>query len=128
MNKDISNLDDVKLLVDSFYEKVRHDDLLSVIFNPVIGNRWPQHQEKMYLFWQSLLLGERTYAGNPLQQHLKLPVGKEHFDRWTVLFDGTVDEHFSGEKANEAKTRAKGIAALFQFKIQQFNLKPGEQL
>jgi len=122
MTKDISCLDDIKLLVDSFYAKVKQDELLSVIFNPVIGNHWPQHQEKMYRFWQSLLLGERTYSGTPLQHHLKLPVEKKHFDRWLQLFELTLDEHFSGEKTNEAKSRAASIAALFQFKVEQFNL------
>lgn len=51
MKKEILTLDDIKLLVDSFYEKVRLDDLLKNIFEEKIQNRWPEHLEKMYRFW-----------------------------------------------------------------------------
>ena len=55
---DISNLTDVKLLVDSFYGKVRKDPMLKDIFNNKIEDRWPEHLEKMYRFWQTVLLEE----------------------------------------------------------------------
>ena len=42
-----------------------------------------------------------------------LPVGKAHFDRWLELFLETVDENFSGPKAEEAKGRALSIADTF---------------
>ena len=48
--KDILNLDDVKLVVDCFYDKVRNDKLLKDVFNNVIQDRWPEHLEKMYRF------------------------------------------------------------------------------
>ncbi len=50
MTKEILNIEDVTLLVDSFYQKVRKDQLLGGIFNGVIQNRWPEHLEKMYRF------------------------------------------------------------------------------
>ena len=36
--KDITTLEDIKTLVDAFYEKVRRDELLSPIFNERIQN------------------------------------------------------------------------------------------
>lgn len=63
--RQIANLDDVKLLVDTFYGKVRADALLGPVFDARIQDRWPVHLEKMYSFWQTTLLGEHTYTGRP---------------------------------------------------------------
>ena len=38
-----------------------------------------------------------------LPKHAVLAVEKAHFDRWLQLFGATVDENFSGPKAEEAK-------------------------
>lgn len=65
MRQDILTIEDVKLLVDRFYEKIRVDELLGPIFNERIQNRWPEHLEKMYRFWQTVLLGEHTYFSSP---------------------------------------------------------------
>lgn len=117
MTKDILKLDDIKNLVDSFYGKIREDLLLKDIFNNIIQDRWPQHLEKMYTFWQTVLLSEHTYYGSPFPPHAKMPIDKKHFDRWLQLFFETIDENFSGEIADEAKWRASKMAEMFQFKI-----------
>jgi hemoglobin len=57
MSADIRSLSDVRLLVDSFYEKVRGDNVLGKIFNDAIGDHWPEHLEKMYAFWQTVFTG-----------------------------------------------------------------------
>ena len=125
-HKDISTLEDIKFMVDAFYEKVRQDEVLGDIFNGVIQDRWPQHLEKMYRFWQTILLKEHTYFGSPFNPHTKLPVDATHFDRWKKLFFRTIDENYRGEKAEEAKTRAERMAEIFQVKIQHFqNINPG---
>ncbi|CAL66368.1 group III truncated hemoglobin [Christiangramia forsetii] len=127
MQKDISNIDDIKQLVDTFYAKIQQDELLAGIFNKVIQNNWPKHLEKMYAFWQTVLLEEHTYYGAPFMPHANLPVSKKHFDRWLILFYKTLDELFDGEKANEARWRATKMAEMFQLKIahyQQTNSKP----
>lgn len=117
MKKEILNLDDIKLLVDSFYESVRTDELLKDIFNDKIQDRWPEHLEKMYRFWQTILLEEHTYFGSPFAPHAKLPIAHEHFERWLKLFCETIDAQFSGSKAEEAKWRAEKMAEMFQHKI-----------
>ncbi|MBG42608.1 MAG: globin [Aequorivita sp.] len=127
MTKDILKLDDVKHLVDSFYGKIREDQLLKDIFNNIIHDRWPEHLEKMYTFWQTVLLSEHTYYGSPFPPHAKMPVDKEHFDRWLQLFFETVDENFSGEIADEAKWRASKMAEIFQFKINYMRENSGSK-
>lgn len=104
---------DVKLLVDSFYAKVKADALLAPVFAHV---NW-QHLPVMYNFWSSVLFGDMTYSGNPLAKHMNLNISKQHFTRWLELFTTTVDEHFEGFNAKEAKSRATTVAALFQYKM-----------
>ncbi|MCA1752977.1 MAG: group III truncated hemoglobin [Flavobacteriales bacterium] len=116
-NSDITTIDDIKNMVDSFYIEVREDGLIGPVFNEKIGDRWPTHLAKMYTFWETVLLGNHTYFGSPFPSHAQLPVEKKHFDRWLMLFERTVDALFSGTKADEAKWRAGEMAEMFQFKI-----------
>ena len=47
----------------------------------------------------------------------RIPLTKEHFERWLKLFTGTVDELFQGTKATTAKEKAQSIAGIMQVKI-----------
>ena len=115
MNKqDITSRKDIIILVDSFYEKVKSDSLLGPVFAHV---DWPKHLPVMYNFWSSMLLGEMSYRGNPLQSHLPLPIDSTHFNKWLTLFNQTLDEHFEGEKTEETRMRARSIAGVFQHKM-----------
>lgn len=118
--KEILTIEDIKKLVDVFYGKVRANNLLAPVFDERIQDRWPLHLEKMYSFWQTLLLGEQTYFGAPFPPHAGLPVEHEHFVQWMQLFTETVDELFIGEKAEEAKWRAGKMAEMFEYKIEHY--------
>lgn len=124
----ILTINDIQQLVDAFYEKVREDELLGPIFNRVIEDRWPEHLEKMYRFWQTVLLNEHTYHGSPFPPHAHLPIEKKHFEHWLHLFYSTVNEHFTGEKATEALWRAEKMAQMFQFKIDYFKNNPNKKV
>ncbi|ERJ60226.1 group III truncated hemoglobin [Sphingobacterium paucimobilis] len=126
--KDITTLEDVKLLVDTFYGNIRRDDMLGIIFDQNIQDKWPEHLAKMYAFWQTLLLNEYTYDGRPFPPHAHLPIGKQHFDQWLLLFNSTVDELFSGEKADEAKWRAQKMAVMFQSKLDYIQKNPDKSI
>jgi hemoglobin len=115
---DITTEDDIKLLVDSFYQKVNADNLLSPIFNDVAQVDWEEHLPTMYSFWSSLLFRSGKYRGYPWPKHAVLPVNAAHFARWLTLFKQTVDEHFAGPKAVEAKNLAASIADTFQNRMQ----------
>ena len=121
---EILTLNEITLLVDTFYGKVQEDALLAPVFNERIGDRWPEHLEKMYTFWQTVLLEERTYFGAPFPPHARLPIDAEHFQRWMELFTETVDELFTGEKATEAKWRAARMAEMFQYKLDAMRNNP----
>lgn len=110
---DISAAEDVRTLVDSFYDKVTRDERLSPIFNDIAHVDWAAHLPVMYRFWESMLFGSGTYQGAPFPKHAVLPLQKADFDRWLALFMETVDAHFRGPKAEEAKGRAASIADTF---------------
>lgn len=120
VRKDISTLDDIRVMVDRFYASVRNDELLGPVFDGVIQDRWPKHLETMYRFWQTVLLDEHTYYGSPFPPHAKLPVTSQHFEHWLALFNETVDSLFAGTKAERAKWQGQRMAEMFQAKIEYF--------
>ncbi|HWL14361.1 MAG TPA: group III truncated hemoglobin [Opitutus sp.] len=115
--RDITTDEDIKLLVDSFYDKVQKDELLNPIFNDVARVDWAHHLPKMYAFWAGMILGKPGYAGAPWPAHAVLPVNAEHFSRWLELFKATVDELFEGEGATRAKNAAASIAHTFAMRM-----------
>lgn len=122
-NKDIENREDIELLVDSFYKKVVHDEVIGFIFNELANIDWEKHMPIMYNFWETTLFHKAIYKGNPMKVHVdlnkKVVLKKEHFDQWLSMFNATVNELFVGEKAELAKTRALSIATVMQIKIHQ---------
>ena len=122
MKPDINSRKDIELLVDRFYDKVKSNTVLGYIFDDVAKINWTKHLPRMYSFWASILLGEQSFSGNPMQKHIELskqtPITEAEFTEWLSLFLKTVDEHFEGNRANEAKQRAENIARLMLYKIQ----------
>ena len=121
--KEITQREDIILLVNNFYEKVKQDDLLSPLFTHI---DWPNHLPIMYNFWSSMLLGEQSYQGNPFQKHVALAISASHFDRWLELFHQTVDENFIGDRASEVKGRSRSIAGVWQYKLSQVKTDRGK--
>ncbi|MDB5119396.1 MAG: globin [Sphingobacteriales bacterium] len=122
--KDLNDLQDVKKLVDTFYTRVRGHKLLAPIFEERIKERWPEHLDKMYRFWQTVLLTEHTYNGSPFPPHANLPVNSSHFNAWKELFNETIDELFKGQNAENAKFRAAAMAEMFLSKIEYSRNNP----
>lgn len=122
MKIELQNRAHVELLVNTFYERVREHKILGPIFNEQAKVDWDHHLPKMVNFWSSILLGESSYDGNPMTRHIQLsksiPFGENEFAAWINLFQKTVDDLFTGEKAEEAKTRAANIARIMLHKIQ----------
>ena len=120
---DIVTVADIELMVHQFYYAVQRDELLGGIFNGILDGRWDEHLEKMVRFWQSILLNEKTYYGRPFPPHAMLPIGQKHFNRWKDLFCQTVNDHFTGSVAEEAKNRATLMSSLFLSKVEHIQGK-----
>ena len=121
--EDITTTADVELLINTFYDKVKKDDTIGYIFNEVIGRDWSHHLPVMYKFWNMVLLTIPGYEGYPTRKHVEVnkqtPLKKEHFDRWLLLWDDTIDHLFKGEIADQAKTKAQLMANLIHIKIEE---------
>lgn len=118
---DIRDIDDIKTLIDTFYQTVTADTLLGPVFNDVAKVNWEHHLPVMYSFWEFLLLGGKHYTGNPIQKHFDLhqryPLSAEHFERWLEIFQQTVDQLFTGKVADDAKFRAYAISETWKPKF-----------
>lgn len=120
---DINTHKDIELLVNTFYDAVKNDTTIQHIFKAIIGDDWSHHLPVMYNFWGTVLLGEPGYSGNAVAKHIeidkKIPLKKEHFQAWLRLWQATVDQLFTGPKAEEAKKRAQLMLQLISIKVEQ---------
>ncbi len=101
----------IRQLVDLFYDKVRADPDLGPIFERVIRDEWGPHLQKMYDFWSSVMLTTGRYKGQPVVVHKRiegLEVGL--FDRWLDLFGESCDELLDEETAGLFRLKAVRIA------------------
>ncbi|MEQ8627846.1 group III truncated hemoglobin [Ekhidna sp.] len=119
---DITTRQDIELLVDKFYGQVIEDDIIGEFFTGVVKLDWTVHIPIMYNFWETILLDNIIYKGNPMMKHIQLSQKKtlapHHFERWLELWEKTIRMSFQGPKAEEAISRAKQIASLMKFKVE----------
>ena len=126
--KDIKNRHDIYFLVSSFYGKVRKDDVLGPFFNDTITD-WDDHLNKLTTFWESNLFLKAKYLGNPLKAHAKVDrlfnhsITDKHFGLWLNLWIQTIDEHFVGDYAENAKYRARKMGTFLYLKIYESRQK-----
>lgn len=107
---DIKTEGDIKTLVDTLCSKATNDTLLGACFGAAARIHWPHYLTSQYRYWSSTLLGHGSTEGEPLPNQLALPRSGPHVQHWLNLFSTTVEEHFSGSKAEEAKNLARQLA------------------
>jgi hemoglobin len=118
---DISSRADIALVVEQFYAQATVYPQIGHFFTEVTNLDLEEHLPVIVNFWESVLLGNLVYRGNPMLKHLHLddqsPMKPEHFERWLNLWTATVREHFGGDNAELAIQRASDIARLMEHKI-----------
>ena len=123
--KDIESREDLVMLLDIFYEKAMVDELIGHFFTEVAPLNLATHIPLIVDFWETILFDKAQYRGNVMDVHQHLhqlfAFKAEHFARWVLLFQQTIDGLFSGEKAERAKQRGASIATVMQIKL----LHPG---
>ncbi|WP_287496812.1 group III truncated hemoglobin [Pandoraea sp. CB10b_02] len=110
--------DAVRVLVHTFYGRIRDDDMLGPVFREALEGRWDLHLDKMVAFWSSIVLGAKRYRGNVTQAHQ--PFGHlsgEHFSRWLSLFFDTLDKLFEPQAAFAFAEPAIRIAESLQLNL-----------
>ncbi len=117
--KDSVSPEAIRELVDQFYERVRADDLLGPVFETHISDGWGPHLQKMYGFWETVLLGVSRYKGSPLATHAAIPgLTENHFERWLAIFAGIARRTLPPDAAERASLQAMGMAAGMSRRLQ----------
>jgi hemoglobin len=119
---DIEERSDCERLVRAFYERALADPVIGWIFVDVAKLDIEAHVPQIASFWETILLGARSYSGGAFRPHaalnarVRLRAG--HFERWLWLWRDTVDDLFAGERAELAKAHAERVAGAFQARLQ----------
>ena len=122
MRKQIENRDDLKLLVNTFYDKIRADQEIGFFFNETITD-WEEHLEKLTDFWEMNLFGTRKFNGNPIVAHnavdkkFNQQITSNIFGIWLNLWFATLDELFEGENVEILKRRAQKMSTFLFMNI-----------
>ncbi|MBP4140820.1 group III truncated hemoglobin [Flavobacterium sp. P4023] len=122
MIKEIENREDLKLLVSTFYEKIRADQEIGFFFNETITN-WEEHLEKLTDFWEMNIFGTRKFTGNPIVAHnavdkkFNQQITSNTFGIWLNIWFATIDELFVGENADVLKRRAQKMSTFLFMNI-----------
>jgi hemoglobin len=119
----------IAILVDTFYARVRQDEMLGPVFERVVGDAWEPHLAKMRAFWSSLVLASGRYKGNPMMAHLRLlpRIGEHHFERWLSLWRQTTAELFPPHVAATFVWRAENMAERVLGVMDQYHAQPANQ-
>lgn len=121
MKPDIRNREDIAALVNTFYDKVKQNNVIGHFFTEVVPVNWNKHLPLMYDFWEGIVFGSSSYSGNPINVHKNVHAlhafSKADFEEWIRLFHETVNEMYEGEKAELIKQRATSIATVMQLKV-----------
>ena len=115
--KTIETRDDIEVLVNSFYAKIRKDDLLGPIFNShITEDGWKEHLITLTDFWETNLFKVSRYKGSPTQTHINVDrnlnhtISQVHFGKWLQLWFETIDELYIGDYAQKAKDAARKMS------------------
>ncbi len=121
---DIETRADCEQLVRAFYGRAMVDPIIGFLFTDVAKLDLEAHVPRITNFWDTILLGARSYGGGAfrphLELHVKVPLTQGHFDRWLHLWSMTVDELFAGERAELAKAHANRVATAFVSRLRSF--------
>ncbi|RYY93814.1 MAG: group III truncated hemoglobin [Chitinophagaceae bacterium] len=127
MMRDLETRADIEAVLVDFYDKAFADGLIGRFFTEVVPLDLDTHLPHIADFWESVVLGHRSYAKNVMAVHQHIhtlaPIQKEHLDRWVALFTATVAAHFEGPNAALMQQRARSVATLMDIKLN--HPKPG---
>lgn len=98
-------------MVETFYTHIREDEVLAPIFSSNIQKSWPEHLDRMKIFWRSVLLKTGEYKGRPVPIHQKIDgLTEDNFEKWLNLFSQTAYSIFDKDAAPLVLGAAKNIA------------------
>src|SRR3954468_24994653 len=100
--RDIETRADCERLVRAFYGRALEDPIIGFIFTDVAHLDLEAHVPRITSFWETILLGARSYGGGAFRPHaavhMKVPLRKGHFERWLFLWRVTVVQVFAAPR------------------------------
>ncbi len=118
--KDICNREDVKKLVDSFYDKLLADEEMKPVFVMSMDN-WPMHLVRVYNFWDNWLFQTGSYTGGMMHVHIErhrhVKLTTHLFEKWLSYWHISTDELFEGKNADFVKSKALEIGQVMNRKL-----------
>lgn len=125
---DIATRADCERLVRAFYAEAMADPIIGFIFTDVARLDLEAHVPEITSFWETVLLGARSYSGGAFRPHYALhqrvTLRGGHFARWVALWNRNVDVLFAGPVAEEAKAHAARVASAFHRRLEALS-EPG---
>ena len=120
--KDIETSEDITFLVAEFYKQLQTDEMIGYIFTEVVQLDLEHHLPLISSFWETILLGKKTYRGNVMRKHIELnakeKITEPIFNQWITIWQSTIDTYFEGAKADEAKERVEMMKPIMLYKMQ----------
>jgi hemoglobin len=120
---DIRDRDDIAHLVTEFYTRAFADPVLGPIFTDVAQMDLEAHMPIMCDFWETVLFQAGKYGRNAFNVHLdlhrKVELTPSLFQRWLDIWEGTVDDLYTGDKAIQAKVQAGRIAGSISRRLER---------
>jgi hemoglobin len=84
----------LRAVIQTFYTRLKQDDLLGPVFTQAIGDDWTKHIQRITLFWLRVAGIRRGYRGGDfIPAHLRhLDIRADQLPRWLKLFSETCRE------------------------------------
>jgi hemoglobin len=111
--------ENINEMVVSFYSKILKEDndvakvFISKLGNDLQSDTWKQHIDILTNFWAMIGLQDDKYQGNPMMAHFDLPLNKEMFSSWLIMFFEIIDAMYEENIGVIFKSRAENIASNF---------------
>ncbi|WP_367915708.1 group III truncated hemoglobin [Leadbetterella sp. DM7] len=118
--KDISSREDLRLLIDTFYDGVLNDPVMRPVFEDSLPH-WDHHKERVVNFWENWLFQTGAYDGGMMwkhsARHQTQPMTTGRFERWLAYWFTTTDQLFEGKNAEFVKSKALEIGKVLHHKL-----------
>jgi len=111
-------------MVVTFYSKIltENGDVARVFISKLGDNlnneEWEQHISLLTNFWAMMTLQDINYQGNPMMAHFDLPLTKDMFSQWLIMFFSVIDSMYEKDVGQIFKARAENIAMNFMRNLQ----------
>jgi len=116
--------ENINEMVITFYTKIlKEDGEVAKVFRDKLGEdinseEWQEHIKILTNFWAMIALQDPEYQGNPMRAHFDLPLSREKFGSWLVMFFEVIDAMYERDLGMIFKSRAENIASNFMRNLQ----------